>query len=87
MKGDIKRVDISHHSYGDQYVQVLGQGVSRLNMLSHFYMKGNRIGELGAVSFFSSITQNVRVIDLASNSIGNLGCQHLAQVIARRDCK
>ncbi len=47
-----------------------------------FKLRGNRISEKGAGGVLEAVTQNGKVVDLASNNIGRLGCQHLALSLA-----
>lgn len=75
-------MDLSNQRFGDKYCAVLGEGVKEVPQVKVFKLKGNRISEKGAGGVLEAVIQNGKVIDLGSNNIGKLGCQHLAMSLA-----
>ncbi len=76
--GDESTLNIAHHNFGDNYIQMLGEGVGHLSGIKNFKMNHNRISDLGAISFLHNLSRNVKLLDLADNTIGRIGCQNLA---------
>lgn len=50
-------------------------------------MSGNRITNKGADDLLKIISKKARVLDLADNLIGNIGCQHISIALNDRESK
>lgn len=75
-------MEVSNQRLGDRYAEVLGEAVKNIPELKVFKLKGNRITEKGAGGVLEAVTRNGKVVDLGGNSIGRLGCQHLAKSLS-----
>lgn len=60
--------------YGDSYAKVISEGMRRVSNIQNFYMSGNRITKNGADELLKAISKKARVLELAENQIGNIGC-------------
>lgn len=78
---------ISNFKYGDKYANVISEGIKYLPKLSHFNFSDNRLTEKGAKILLSQFGKNTRVIDLASNLIGLVGCENIYNIIISKECK
>ena len=67
--------------YGDSYISVLKEGVSRNNKVENFFMKDNRITPRISVDLLQTIQKNARSIILQKNRIGAIGIQHISNFL------
>lgn len=71
-------------NYGDKYAQMLSEGLQknqRVQDISDYYLSGNKITSIGANTLLRTISRKAKVLDLASNQIGKLGCTHIAMAL------
>jgi Ran GTPase-activating protein (RanGAP) involved in mRNA processing and transport len=64
----------------------MSEGIKKLPNLRIFKLSGNRINEKGAGKLINEITKNGKIIDMANNNIGRLGCEHLSMSLRSKDC-
>lgn len=66
---------------------MISEGLKCLPNIQIFSMGGNRITDKGAETLLSQIGKNAKVIDLSSNNVGKLGCEHLCTNLSSRECR
>ncbi|KAL4466565.1 hypothetical protein ABPG72_010616 [Tetrahymena utriculariae] len=86
-KGSEEDLIIKNMKYGDQYAEVLSEGMRRVPHIQNFYMSGNRITNKGADDLLKTISKKARVLELAENQIGKIGCEHISRALYDRDSK
>lgn len=78
----------SHFRIGDNYAEVMAEGLKTINSFKRYELAKNRLTGKGAETIIPKINpQNVKHLDLSGNKIGRLGCETLAGLIQRYDCK
>jgi NLR family CARD domain-containing protein 3 len=76
-----------NYKYGDQYVEMLSEGLRLLPNIQELNLSGNRITKVGAQALLPQLSKNTRVLDLSCNNIGKIGIDYLCQALKTRDCR
>ena len=90
--GQEKRLAISNHKVGDNYMKALSNSLRYCNHLKKLELSGNRIGSLGLSKLFGSINTNrdllynIREINLSENKIGSNDIDELIKFINEPKC-
>jgi Ran GTPase-activating protein (RanGAP) involved in mRNA processing and transport len=77
----------SNMRYGDKYADLLSDGLKKVTNVNQFFLKNNRINNQGADELLQTISVRAKIIDLQSNSVGRLGCEHISQALLNRECR
>lgn len=73
--------------YGDQYASVLSQGLKKVGSIRKFHLQDNRISEKSAAELVPIISKNAKEVNLATNSIGKIGCENLSRALSEPKCQ
>lgn len=65
----------------------MSEGIKLLPNISHFLFAGNRFTEKGAKVLLSNIGKNTKVIDMARNHIGAVGCEYIYNIFMSKECR
>ncbi|EGR29347.1 leucine rich repeat protein [Ichthyophthirius multifiliis] len=86
-KGNEEDLRINSMMYGDLYAKVLSEGLKRLSSVQNFYLQGNRITNKGSGDLLKTISRKAKILQLQQNSIGRIGCEHIAASLSEKEFK
>ena len=74
--------------YGENYIDVLGKSIKKIQTIKDFELKGNRITKNSSAAILSNINGNALSVDLSNNRIGAIGCSNLSKFVSIKEtCK
>lgn len=80
--------DLANLGVSDEDVQkYLGPGLSKNITLSRLYLQGNKLGKIGVLQIFESLSTNLRLVELnlSDNPIGPDGLKAIALLLPKND--
>jgi len=72
---------MNHYRLGDQYAQVVSEGLKSMNEFKRVELAKNRLTEKGADAILGKINSQTEVLDLSDNKIGKLGFENIGGLL------
>ena len=70
--------------FGDDYSKIFAKRLKKNYLMNTLILPDNKIGSEGAFSILNEVTDQVTVIDLSYNNIGNGGIVKLSEILCKK---
>lgn len=83
-KADVETIDFNHKKLGDQYIQIMADGLRANKMAKNMLFRDCRLTDKGFVPLFQALSSShavTKVLDLSENVLGPKGAEALEEFI------
>jgi Ran GTPase-activating protein (RanGAP) involved in mRNA processing and transport len=73
--------------YGDKYMDVLQEGIKKVQGIENFQLANNRITSSISGRLIQSLSKNAKEVNLCKNRIGGIGIDNITSSLINKDCR